>query len=197
MVSLRICTTRDGSEDRFLVDGELGLASTPQLGAALRAGLDQRGRHLVVDVFHVRFLDCTAVGMLVKVRGEAQQRDCRLRVAGARGVVLEVLEITGAAKSLDVYAELGEEASPDRERRSGTPPRRPDERISDELITSMLDTLTELPPGSPEHEQIRTHVVEACAPYATALARRFTHRGEPFDDLNLVAMVGLLKDVDG
>lgn len=197
MVSLRICTTRDGPEDRFLVDGELDLASTPRLREALRARLEQQRRDLVVDVSHVRFLDCTAVGMLVQVRGEAQRHECRLRVAGARGVVLEVLEIAGAAKSLDVYAELGEDQPPRRERRPGAPSRRPDERISDELIASMLDTLTQLPPGSPEHGHIRTHVVEVCAPYATALARRFTHRGEPFDDLNQVAMVGLLKAVDG
>jgi RNA polymerase sigma-B factor len=57
--------------------------------------------------------------------------------------------------------------------------------------------MSQLPAGEPEHTQIRTEVVTACAPYATSLARRFAYRGEPFDDLNQVAMIGLLKAVDG
>src|SRR5690606_4985845 len=115
------------------------------------------------------------------------------------GVVLEVLEIAGVAKSLDVYAELG----PDEPGRLGTRASEPsggaapDRRPSDEVISSLLDAMTELTPGSEEHEKVRTHRITACAPFATGLARRFTDRGEPFDDLNQVAMVGLLKAVDG
>jgi RNA polymerase sigma-B factor len=177
---------RNGSDHRFVVHGELDLASAPQLRAVLERELSGSGRSVVVDVSRVRFLDCTAVGMLLEVRRRADQVGCTLRVAGASGLPLEVLEIAGVAKRLGVYdpVELGE-AETDGLAASG------------ELVVSMLDTMSQLSPGSREHGQIRDRVIAACVPFATALARRFVHRGEPFDDLNQVAMVGLLKAVDG
>lgn len=185
MDSLRIEQRRRGHDHWFKVHGELDLASAPQLRAALLKALANPGRDLVVDVSRVRFLDCTAVGMLLEVRRQADRTQCTLRVTGATGLPLEVLETAGVAKRLGVYdqavsSETGEHLS-----------------ASDELVVSMLDTMSQLTPDTREHTQIRDRVVAACSPFATALARRFAHRGEPFDDLNQVAMVGLLKAVDG
>ena len=201
MNAIRIDMHRNGQEDRFVVAGELDLASAPQLREALLTALEQAqpGRELVVDVSGVRFLDCTAVGTLVQLRARAEERRCPLRVAGAGGVVLEVLEIAGVAKQLDVYAEPApdEPAGPRSHASASTPGAGPDRRTSDEVISSLLDAMTELAPGTEEREKIRTHIITTCVPFATGLARRFTDRGEPFDDLNQVAMVGLLKAVDG
>lgn len=198
MDALRIDLRRNGSEDRFVVAGELDLASAPSLREALLTAMANGSAHrqLVVDVSNVEFLDCTAVGMFMQVRKQAEESDCRLRVAGATGVVLEVLEVAGVAKGLGVYEELGPEGHPAFHRWSDQPSAG-EVRPSDEIIRSMLDALTELTPGSPEHEKIRSHIITTCASFATALARRFTDRGEPFDDLNQVAMVGLVKAVDG
>jgi RNA polymerase sigma-70 factor (sigma-B/F/G subfamily) len=168
-----------------MVHGELDLASAPQLRTVLVGALTGPGLTLVVDVARVRFLDCTAVGMLLEVRRQAEQAGCTLRVAGASGLPLQVLETAGVAKRLGLYDQL-----------SGS---EPGETLaaSDELVVSLLDTMSQLSAGSREHTQIRDRVVAACAPFASGLARRFAHRGEPFDDLNQVAMVGLLKAVDG
>jgi RNA polymerase sigma-70 factor (sigma-B/F/G subfamily) len=185
MDSLHVENHRRGSECRFVVRGELDLASAPQLRAALLAALTGPGQELVVDVAQVRFLDCTAVGMLLEVRRRAEREDCALRVTGATGVPLEVLETAGVAKRLGVYDQVGSTESGD------------GHAASDELVVSMLDTMSQLTPGTREHGQIRDRVVAACTPFAAALARRFAHRGEPFDDLHQVAMVGLLKAVDG
>jgi RNA polymerase sigma-B factor len=185
MDSLRIEKRRRGSDYRFTVHGELDLASAPQLRTALMAALTAPGRTVVVDVSRVRFLDCTAVGMLLEVRRHADQTDGALRVTGASGLPLEVLETAGVAKRLGVYDQSTSPAAGDHL------------TASDELVVSLLDTMSQLTAGSREHTQIRDRVVAACTPFATALARRFAHRGEPFDDLNQVAMVGLLKAVDG
>lgn len=175
----------DSSEHRFVVEGELDLESAPRLRAVLESALGGSGRVLVVDVSRVRFLDCTAVGMLLEVRRAADAAGCGLRVAGASGLPLEVLEVAGVAKRLGVYEPVEVSAVGDGLAASG------------ELVVSLLDTMSQLSPGSRERGQIRDRVVAACAPFASALARRFAHRGEPFDDLNQVAMVGLLKAVDG
>jgi RNA polymerase sigma-70 factor (sigma-B/F/G subfamily) len=180
MDCLRIERRSHGSEQHFVVRGELDLASAPQLRAALLDALTGPGQSLVVDISEVRFLDCTALGMLLQVRRRAEPQGSRLRVTGASGVVLEVLETAGVAKRLGVYDE---------------PESRPVDH-SDERVVSMLDTMSQLTPGSREHTRIRDHIVTECTALATSLARRFVHRGEPFDDLHQVAMVGLLKAVD-
>jgi RNA polymerase sigma-B factor len=45
-------------------------------------------------------------------------------------------------------------------------------------------------------EDTRTRLIEAHRPLAEHLARRFTHRGEPYDDLVQVSSLGLIKAVD-
>jgi RNA polymerase sigma-B factor len=182
MDGLRIETWQETTAIWCQLRGELDMSSSPELHTALSKALTTDPSELVVDITGVRFLDCTAVGILLKVRTEAGERGCAMRLTGASGIVLEVLEIAGVAKRLGVYAEAGE---------------MPKGQASPELVNSMLDAVSQLPPGSPEHTQIRTRVVSSCAPYASALARRFAHRGEPLDDLSQVAMVGLLKAVDG
>ena len=45
-------------------------------------------------------------------------------------------------------------------------------------------------------DQLRAELVEANLGMAEQLARRFTRRGEPYDDLVQVSSVGLIKSVD-
>ncbi len=46
------------------------------------------------------------------------------------------------------------------------------------------------------HETTRAELIEAHLGLAEHLARRFTHRGEPYDDLVQVSSLGLIKAVD-
>jgi RNA polymerase sigma-B factor len=46
-------------------------------------------------------------------------------------------------------------------------------------------------------EKLRATLIEAHIGLAEHLARRFTHRGEPYDDLVQVSSLGLIKAVDG
>lgn len=185
MDPLHIETSQAGSEHWFQVHGELDLASAPELRSTLLGALTAAGRELVVDISQVRFLDCTAVGMLLQVCHQVEPAGCTLRVTGASGTVLEVLETAGVAKQLGVY-------EPSTNWHTAT-----EQETSDELLVSLLDTMSQLPAGSREHDHLRDRVVTAGTPLANSLARRFSHRGEPFDDLYQVAMVGLLKAVDG
>lgn len=56
--------------------------------------------------------------------------------------------------------------------------------------------MTELPEDDEERRRIREKAVEMHLPLAEHLARRFSHRGEPHDDLVQVATIGLIKAVD-
>ena len=53
-----------------------------------------------------------------------------------------------------------------------------------------------LPAGHPSRAGLRDRAVEAWLPLARHLANRYAGRGEPFDDLQQVAVMGLIKAID-
>ncbi len=60
----------------------------------------------------------------------------------------------------------------------------------------LLRLVASLPPEDPERLQARDELVTMHLPLAHYLARRFRDRGEPLEDLQQVATIGLLKSVD-
>jgi RNA polymerase sigma-B factor len=60
----------------------------------------------------------------------------------------------------------------------------------------LVNAMAALPAGHPARAALRDRAIEAWLPLAGHLARRYAGRGEPFDDLQQVAMVGLIKAVD-
>ena len=61
----------------------------------------------------------------------------------------------------------------------------------------LLCELGRLEAAAPRAVEIRERLVALYRPLAVKIARRYSGRGEPFDDLNQTAMVGLLKAIDG
>ena len=63
-------------------------------------------------------------------------------------------------------------------------------------VTDMFRRLTTLVEGSVEYQRQRDVIVERCLPLADHIARRFSNRGEPLEDLVQVARVGLINAVN-
>ena len=59
-----------------------------------------------------------------------------------------------------------------------------------------LFRLRTLPSDHPEYDALREHVISEYMSYARYVARRFRQRGEPAQDLEQVAYLGLVKAVD-
>lgn len=63
-------------------------------------------------------------------------------------------------------------------------------------LTPMLAEFARLPAADPRREALRDRIVQGHLPLARHIARRFAHRGEPVEDLEQVATVGLIHAVD-
>ncbi|MGH3922598.1 MAG: sigma-70 family RNA polymerase sigma factor, partial [Pseudonocardiaceae bacterium] len=61
---------------------------------------------------------------------------------------------------------------------------------------ALFAELAGLDQSDPRRAQLRDRLVAAHLPLARHIARRFSHRGEPQDDLEQVACVGLIHAVD-
>lgn len=60
----------------------------------------------------------------------------------------------------------------------------------------LFDELSALDSGDARRDAVRDRVIQRCLPLADHIARKFSGRGEPFDDLSQVARVGLMHAVD-
>ncbi|MET7767837.1 RNA polymerase sigma factor SigF [Nocardia sp. NPDC005366] len=69
-------------------------------------------------------------------------------------------------------------------------------RDSYDDIEPWFDKLAALDADDPHRSSLRTQIVERCLPLAEHIARKFSGRGEDFDDLLQVARLGLVQAVD-
>jgi RNA polymerase sigma-B factor len=63
-------------------------------------------------------------------------------------------------------------------------------------VTDMFRRLTTMDEQSTQYRRQRERIIECCLPLADHIARRFSNRGEPREDLVQVARVGLLHAVN-
>jgi RNA polymerase sigma-B factor len=191
-----------GNIDVVNVVGEVDAGTVGELASVLaEMATDSLG--VVVDISQVTLLDAAAIGVLVGARRSADTRGIPWVVAGARGLVLETLEVTGVAKALGVYDGLDQAlpavAAAVREDTPGRPNGYPADRVQQaaEDAHQLLAEAARLPPADPRRTWLRQQAVEAALPYARRLARRYHNRGEPYEDLAQAAALGLVRAVNG
>ncbi|GAB2695710.1 hypothetical protein GCM10027089_16600 [Nocardia thraciensis] len=63
-------------------------------------------------------------------------------------------------------------------------------------VTTLFEELAAAADDSDRRAQLRSQLINRCIPLADHIARKFSGRGEPFDDLTQVARVGLVHAVD-
>jgi len=88
------------------LDGELDLASAPELSAALARTFDDAAKPVVLDMAGVGFIDSTGVRMLLEAQNLAG-RDLAL-MAPSRAVtrVLDLTRLRGRFVEIDANADL-------------------------------------------------------------------------------------------
>ncbi|WP_067842178.1 RNA polymerase sigma factor SigF [Nocardia lijiangensis] len=63
-------------------------------------------------------------------------------------------------------------------------------------LNALFERLAASESGTAQHSAVRAELISRCIPLADHIARKFSGRGEPFDDLTQVARVGLVHAVD-
>jgi anti-sigma B factor antagonist len=108
VVSLLLQARLDGSTAVLAVDGEVDMASAPELRAALIDLLDKGATSLVLDLAGVSFMDSSGLGTLVGVLKRVRERDGSMRLASPTRAVLRVLELASLDRILPVTSSVEE-----------------------------------------------------------------------------------------
>jgi anti-anti-sigma factor len=96
-------TSETNSDDtvRLLVAGEIDIDTTAQFSEAVRAVLLSRPAQVIIDLGGVTFLGSSGLRALLTAQRVASEHDAALTVQNARGIVLQVLTISGLLMILD------------------------------------------------------------------------------------------------
>ena len=90
----------DGDVTVVRVSGEVDMTVSPRFERSLLDAASRPGRHVVVDLARLDFLDSSGVHALIKGYHASNAAGGSLTVRGATGGVARVLYITGVAEVL-------------------------------------------------------------------------------------------------
>jgi anti-anti-sigma factor len=103
---LRITWHRDGAVTVLQLDGELDIASAPEVSAAIARAFDAGARAVVLNMAGVGFLDSTGVRMLLEARSLAGREPVLMAPSRAVTRVLDLTRIRGRFVEIDAHADL-------------------------------------------------------------------------------------------
>jgi anti-sigma B factor antagonist len=99
--------TPDAQTSVVSVEGELALATAPQLKWTLIDALKAGHNQLVVDLSETTFMDSTALGVLIGVN-RSLDVGARLAIVCTRSNVLMIFELSGMDGAFEIFPTLDE-----------------------------------------------------------------------------------------
>ena len=105
MASAGLSTREYGGHVVVALDGELDIADAASVTAALTAAAARNPR-IIIDLAALEYIDCHALGALVRVRAQARQAGGDLLLAAPRGLVRRILALTGLIDVFSVHASV-------------------------------------------------------------------------------------------
>lgn len=199
------------------VIGEIDMLTEFSLRDPLSKLLAARPERLIIDLSQVSFMGATALSVLVNARHTAAQQGTTLQLrAPKRRAVARPLHIAGLDCLFEILPPGTHRNTPGSlhsGQHLGVPHPRAADRTeatastsSESLVETPEDEYAhliplqrryaELAPGEPQRQRLRDQLISGYRPVAEHLARRFTGRGEPLEDLIQVATLGLINAID-
>ena len=107
MASAGLSTREYGGHVVVALQGELDIADSAGVTAVLTAAATGNPR-IIVDLAALEYIDCCALGALVRVRAQARHAGGDLLLAAPRGPVRRLLDLTGLTGVFSVHASVDE-----------------------------------------------------------------------------------------
>jgi anti-sigma B factor antagonist len=105
-LGIQVTATDDGQAVLFVLDGNLDVATSPSLRAALLERAEHDRHEIIVDLSRLEFLDSTGLGALIGARKRAAEHGGSLRLVAHEGQILRLLRITGLLEVFAVYPSI-------------------------------------------------------------------------------------------
>src|SRR3954466_1166466 len=106
MIDLDV-TVKGEDETRVVhLEGTCDLASAPKLKEALTEIRPPAVMHIVIDVSGLEFVDSTGLGLMLGALRRLREAGGTLKIAGATGAVLRVLEVTDLDKVIPLFPDV-------------------------------------------------------------------------------------------
>jgi anti-sigma B factor antagonist len=124
---LDIQLRRSGTIYVIDVKGEMDLFNSFKLKDIVKALIERDVRQYIINLGELEYIDSSGIGAILFVYGELRKRSMALVVAGARGSVKRVIELTKLIGYLPLAADLNEALSRMRDHQGPPPPAAPKE----------------------------------------------------------------------
>jgi len=103
---MQIATTPGSDRYVITVSGEVDLATSPDLDAAIIAALESGAGSLVIDLIDVSFMDSSGLGVIVRGLKRCREADKDLDLVITNERVLKVFGITGLDQVIPIHDSL-------------------------------------------------------------------------------------------
>jgi len=100
---MQIATTPGSDRYVITVSGEVDLASSPDLDAAIIVAIESGSSSLVVDLSDVSFMDSSGLGVIVRGLKRCREADKDLDLVITNERVLKVFGITGLDQVIPIH----------------------------------------------------------------------------------------------
>ena len=105
---LTIAHEEHGKRPVLVVDGDLDLATAPQLANVALALVESGAPDVIVDAEKLAFCDSSGLTVFVQISNSLQATQGRLAIAGPTPIVRRVLELSGLVESFVVVDSVPE-----------------------------------------------------------------------------------------
>jgi anti-sigma B factor antagonist len=100
---MQIATTPGSDRYIVTVSGEVDLATSPDLDAAVIAGLESGTDSVIIDLTDVSFMDSSGLGVIVRALKRCREAEIELDLVISNDRVLKVFGITGLDQVIPIH----------------------------------------------------------------------------------------------
>ena len=110
LLTTSVATVESGSEPYTLVElvGEADVTNSDALHEVLDAEVAKRPRTLIIDLSGLRFMDSSALHVILRANRAMDRQGGVLALAGPRDPVAKMLRLTAADQLIPVYASVSD-----------------------------------------------------------------------------------------